>query len=140
MANALKKSKIERDRFAEDGVRLFNPSKDHGTVYADGFIEVKFIQEYEGEAVHYRGDGTPVGYVAGQPLPKGKNELLTENEALQAKVRDLESAQAKTNALLERLMAKLDEKPAAATPAATPKGEESAKQAGGSARGASQPK
>lgn len=136
MANALKKPKIERDRFAEDGVRLFNPSKDHGTVYADGFIEVKFIQEYEGEALHYRGDGTPVGYSPGKPLPKGKNELLTENEQLQAKVKDLESAQDKTNELLARLMAKLEEKD---VPAPS-EGTKEPQKAGGSARGASQPK
>jgi hypothetical protein len=141
MANALKKTKIQRDLFTADGVRLFNPTKEHGTVYADGFIEVKFIQEYEGREIHYRGDGTPVGYKQGAPLPKHVDELLTENDQLQAKVRDLESAQARTNALLEQLMAKLNgaeaPKPAAA---ATPKAEETAKPAGGSARGASQPK
>lgn len=110
MANALKKTKIDRDRFTDDGVRLFNPTKEHGTVYSDGFIEVKFIQEYEGRGIHYRGDGTPVGYKAGAPLPKHADELLTENEQLQNKVKDLESAQARTNELLARLMAKLEER------------------------------
>ena len=138
MATALKKTKIQRDLFTTDGVRLFNPTKEHGTVYADGFIEVKFIQEYEGREIHYRGDGTPVGYKQGSPLPKHVDELLTENEQLQAKVRDLESAQARTNALLEQLMAKIEgtHKPAVPT-----KSEEGAKAAGSSAvRGASQPK
>jgi hypothetical protein len=145
MANALKKIKIERDRFTEDGVRMFNPSKEHGTVYADGFIEVKYIQEYEGREIHYRGDGTPVGYKMGTPLPKHADELLTENEQLQNKVKDLESAQARTNELLARLMAKLEEgkgEPGAATDTGSepPKATGSAKAAGGSARGASQPK
>jgi len=98
-----------------------------------------FIQlRQKGREIHYRGDGTPVGYKQGSPLPKHVDELLTENEQLQAKVRDLESAQARTNALLEQLMAKIEgtHKPAVPT-----KSEEGAKAAGSSAvRGASQPK
>lgn len=118
MPQAAKKTKIERDRFTADGVRLFNATREHGTVYSDGFIAVKYIQEYEGREVHYQGDGTPVGYKMGEPLPKHADELLTENEQLQAKVKDLEAAQSRTNELLARLMAKLEEKdPKPATPA-----------------------
>ncbi len=100
-----KKAKIERDQFTEDGVRLFNASKPHGVVYSDGYLEVKYIQEYDGEEVHYRGDGAPCGYAKGKPLRKSAPELLTENELLHGKVRDLEAAQQRTLELLERLMA-----------------------------------
>lgn len=108
MAAAAKKDKIERDRFTDDGVRLFNPSKPHGVIYCDGFMEAKYIQEYEGQAVQYKGDGAPVGYQKGVPMPKGASELLTENEALQARIKDLETAQATTNALLQKLTAQFD--------------------------------
>jgi hypothetical protein len=113
MAQAAKKPKIERDRFTDDGVRLFNATKEHGVVYCDGFMEVKYIQEYEGHEVHYRGDGAPVGYEYGVPLPKRADELLDENQQLQARIRDLEESQKKTNELLARLSAQLDAKPAA---------------------------
>lgn len=112
MATAQKKVKIERDRFTDDGVRLFNPTKPHGVVYSDGFIEVKFIQEYEGHEVHYKGDGAPVGYQHGVPMPPSADELIEENSVLNARIRDLEDSQKKTNELLERLMAKLGEKEA----------------------------
>jgi hypothetical protein len=116
--SAVKKIKIERDRFTDDGVRLFNPTKPHGVVYADGFIEVKFIQEYEGREVHYKGDHAPVGYKHGVPLPKHADELLEENVILQNRIKDLEDSQKRTNELLERLMAQLEKK--AETPAPTP--------------------
>lgn len=111
MAATAKKPKIERDRFTEDGVRLFNASKEHGVVYCDGFLEVKYIQEYEGHEVHYKGDGAPVGYQKGVPMPKHADELLSENEQLHARIRDLEDSQRKTNELLARLSAQLDAKP-----------------------------
>lgn len=138
---AQKKVKIERDRFTEDGVRLFNATKEHGVIYCDGFMEAKYVQEFEGEAVMYRGDGAPVGYEKGVPMPKKADELLSENEALQARIKDLESAQAKTNELLARLSAQLDAKEAPAPaktltpapPAASPRAE-------APARGGSQPK
>lgn len=110
MAQALKKTKIEKDRFTPDGVRLFNATKEHGVVYADGFTEVKYIQMYEERELHYRGDGTPVGYRAGEPLPKHQDELLDENEKLQARIRDLEDSQKKTNDLMTRLLAQLESK------------------------------
>lgn len=110
MAQAQKKTKIERDRFTNDGVRMFNATKEHGVVYCDGFMEVKYIQEYEGHEIHYRGDGAPVGYEFGVPLPKRADELLDENQQLQARIRDLEDSQKKTNELLARLSAQLDAK------------------------------
>lgn len=113
---ALKKPKIERDRFTEDGVRLFNITKEHGVIYADGFIEAKYLQEYEGEAILYRGDGAPIGYEHGVPMPKKAEELLTENEALQARIKDLEDSQRRTNELLEKLTRGMSEKPATAAP------------------------
>jgi hypothetical protein len=122
MAATAKKPKIERDRFTADGVRLFNISKEHGVVYCDGFMEVKYIQEYEGREIHYKGDGTPVGYVSGQPLPKFIDEVEQENLELKQRIKDLEDSQKKTNELLARLSAQLEAKPpvSAAAPA-TPK-------------------
>jgi hypothetical protein len=117
MASAVKKIKIERDRFTDDGVRLFNASKPHGVVYADGYFETKYIQEYEGREVHYKGDGAPVGYQHGVPMPPSQDELLEENTALNARIRDLEDSQKRTNELLERLMAQLEKK--GETPAVT---------------------
>lgn len=110
MAAPAKKPKIERDRLTEDGVRLFNASKEHGVVYCDGYMEVKYIQEYEGHEVHYRGDGAPVGYQFGVPLPKRADELLDENQQLQARIRDLEDSQRRTNELLAKLSAQLEAK------------------------------
>lgn len=114
---ALKKPKIERDRFTEDGVRMFNATKEHGVVYCDGFMEVKYIQSYEGHEIHYRGDGAPVGYQLGVPLPKHADELLDENAQLQARIKDLEDSQRKTNELLAKLSAQLGDK---ASPPAQP--------------------
>lgn len=136
LQTAQKKPKIERDRFTEDGVRLFNQSKEHGVIYCDGFMEAKYVQEFEGEAVMYRGDGAPVGYEKGVPMPKKADELLTENEALQARIRDLEDSQKRTNELLAKLSLQLEAKEppkTPATPAAPPKAE-------APARGGSQPK
>lgn len=125
MAAALKVKKIERDRFTDDGVRLFNASKPHGVVYADGYFETKYIQEYEGREVHYKGDGAPVGYQHGVPMPPSADELIEENTVLNARIRDLEDSQKRTNELLERLMKQLEGKaagealPQGAKPAAT---------------------
>jgi hypothetical protein len=147
MVQAQKKPKVEKDKFAADGVRMFNPSKEHGVVYCDGYIEVKYIQEYEGREVHYRGDYLPVGYKEGEPLPKHAEELLDENTKLQARIAELESAQAKTNALLERLLAQSTG--AAAPPAQVDRAAEEAKTTGqldtkspteSQARGAAKPK
>jgi hypothetical protein len=96
-------------------VRLSNISKEHGVVYCDGFMEVKYIQEYEGHEIHYRGDGTPVGYKLGEPLPKFIDEVEQENLELKQRIKDLEDSQKKTNELLERLSAQL----AAQAPAVT---------------------
>src|SRR6266436_269241 len=99
MAQAAKKPKVERDSFTPDGVRLFNPSLEHGVVYADGFIETKFIQEYQGREVHYRGDHTPVGYVEGEPMPPPVDEVQAENKALKDRIASLEAAIARIEAL-----------------------------------------
>lgn len=105
MAQALKKPRIDRDQFTADGVRLFNPSKEHGVVYADGFVEVKYIQSYEGREVHYRGDGTPVGYTPGQPLPAPVDVVEEENKALKSRIAELEASQKRTLEILARLEA-----------------------------------
>lgn len=143
MASALKKQKIERDRFTEDGVRLFNATKEHGVIYCDGFMEAKYVQEFEGEVVMYKGDGAPVGYQKGVPMPRKADELLTENEALQARIRDLEDSQKRTNELLAKLSQQLERKDEPAAPAAPPKVSApgpAAKATEATARGAAQPK
>src|SRR5277367_1793418 len=105
MPQAQKKPRIERDQFTDDGVRMFNPSKEHGTVYADGSMETKFIQEYDGREVHYRGDGTPVGYTPGQPLPQPVDVVEEENKALKSRIAELEASQKRTLEILARLEA-----------------------------------
>lgn len=89
MAMAQKKPKVEKDRFSPDGVRLFNPTLPHGTVYSDGFIEAKFIQEYEGEELQYRGDGLPVG--SSRARVSNADEALAENEMLRQRLAELEA-------------------------------------------------
>jgi hypothetical protein len=56
-------SKIKPDEYAADGTRLFNPTKPHGTIYADGFQEGKWVQDN----VVYRADRLPVGYSPKHP-------------------------------------------------------------------------
>src|SRR5260221_941658 len=147
MAAAAKKLKIERDRFTDDGVRLFNPSKPHGVVYADGYFETKYIQEYEGREVHYKGDHAPIGYQFGVPMPPSADELIEENSALNARIRDLEDSNKGTQDLLERLMKQLEGKaaPAAEAPGAPestykPELGATAKATEAPARGAQKPK
>lgn len=107
MAQAQAKAKIEKDRFGADGVRLFNPSKPHGVVYSDGYIETKFIQEHEGREVHYRGDGLPVGHTPGKPLPLPVDVIEAENETLKRQVAELTAANAQTQELLRQIQAQL---------------------------------
>lgn len=63
--------KVEQDRYTEDGVRMFNPTKPHGTIYADGFHEGRYTQA----GVNYRADGLPVGYT-----PKAGDDVQTQAE------------------------------------------------------------
>jgi hypothetical protein len=130
ISTAQKKPKVEKDQFTEEGVRWFNASKPHGTIYADGYSEAKFLQEYQGEAILYRGDGSPVGYEKGKPMPKAREELLDENAQLQNRIRDLEESQKTTNALLARLSAQLDAKEGKPAPVAEAPKREAAANAG----------
>jgi hypothetical protein len=114
MALAQTKSKIDKDRFSPDGVRLFNPSKPHGVVYADGYSETKYLQEHEGRDVQYRGDGFPVGYEPGKPLPQPVDVVEAENVALKQQVAALTASNAQTQDLLKQIQAQLAAKPAAA--------------------------
>ena len=54
----MKNIDVQADEFTEDGIRLFNPTKPHGTVYVDGFSEISWVQNN----VNYRADRRPVGY------------------------------------------------------------------------------
>ena len=64
----------------------------------------RLLQEYQGREVHYRGDGYPVGYVEGQPLPPPPEEVSAENLALKARIAELEASAKRTNEMLERLL------------------------------------
>jgi len=50
---------MQNDEFLADGPKLFNPTRPHGTIYGEGGIEGRFVQD----GLVYRGDGRPVGYV-----------------------------------------------------------------------------
>lgn len=54
--------KVKPDEYHEDGTRLFNPTKPHGTVYGDGYNEARWIQDN----VAYRGDRLPVGHMVAE--------------------------------------------------------------------------
>jgi hypothetical protein len=54
------------DEYLADGTRLFNPNRPHGTVYADGSSETRWVQD----GVEFRGDRKPVGYVEPVEAPK----------------------------------------------------------------------
>lgn len=58
--------KSKNDEYLADGTRLFNPNRPHGTVYADGSSETRWVQD----GVEYRGDRKPVGYVEQAEAPK----------------------------------------------------------------------
>ena len=60
-------SKIKADEFHEDGTRLFNPTKAHGTIYSDGNIEGRWVQD----GVVYRADRLPLNHA-------GTTELTVE--------------------------------------------------------------
>jgi len=58
-------TKVLPDEFAPDGVtRLFNQTRPHGVVFADGFSDARYVQD----GIQYRADGYPVGYVADPTL------------------------------------------------------------------------
>lgn len=114
MAQAQLKPRVEKDRFTADGVRMFNVTKEHGTVYYDaayGDCPTRFVQLYEGRETSYAADGTPVGYTPGKPLPQPVDVVEAENEALRKRIRDLEESSAKTNVMLEKLLAASEKQP-----------------------------
>ena len=63
---------IAKDEYLADGTRLFNPNRPHGTVYADGSSETRWVQD----GTEFRGDRKPVGYVERETVdlktPKSK--------------------------------------------------------------------
>lgn len=95
IAQAQKKVVVQPDRVV-NGVRHFNPTKPHGTVYADGFYEAKHVQEYEGKEVYYRGDGTPIGGTPEDPTPE--TDLARENADLRRRVAELEAGKREAKA------------------------------------------
>ena len=55
-------SNVKPDEFHEDGTRLFNPSRPHGTIYGDATMAARWQQD----GVMYRGDRLPVDHVAAE--------------------------------------------------------------------------
>lgn len=90
MAQALKRKPLENPDTIINGVRQFNPSKPHGTVYADGFCETRYVQEFNGQEVSYRGDGTPIGTGPIEVIPAA--DLARENAELKERLAVLEAS------------------------------------------------
>lgn len=58
--------KAKPDEFHEDGTRLFNPTRPHGTVYGGIEGDARWVQD----GITYRSDRLPVGH--GAPSKKTK--------------------------------------------------------------------
>jgi len=107
--------KVTKDEFTEDGKRLFNFTKPHALIYADGHSEAKYLQDGQ----YYRGDRTPIeGMVqkANDPPKLRVIETTPEEVAvakrvdkLEAKVDDMQNGIAQILAILAK---PVDEKPA----------------------------
>lgn len=81
---------IQKDEYTPDGKRLFNPTRPHGVIYADGFSESKFVQDGQ----HYRGDRTPIDGLKERPNDPPKVKVIeksTEEVALAKRVDNLEN-------------------------------------------------
>jgi hypothetical protein len=110
------KGSIQPDEFCDDGeTRKLNKSRPYGTVYADGYEECKFVQD----GIPYRGDGTPVGYIAAEKRGKPVvippvEEVLADNERL---MRQVNAQQGQIADLLKRLEALEGQRSATASPA-----------------------
>jgi hypothetical protein len=99
--------KILKDEYSEDGkTRLFNPSKPHGLIYADGHSEAKYLQEGQ----YYRGDRTPIAGMTQRPNDPPKLAVVETTpeevavarrvDKLEAKVDDLSNGVAQILAIL----------------------------------------
>lgn len=53
------------DEFHEDGTRLFNPRKPHGTVFGANTQDARWIQD----GIEYRADRLPVGHKVAEKPP-----------------------------------------------------------------------
>lgn len=75
--------KILKDEYTPAGEKMFNPTKPHGTVYADGFVESKFVQDGQ----HFRGDRTPIEGAKERPNDPPKVAVVesTKEEVVLAK-------------------------------------------------------
>lgn len=107
--------KVTKDEFNEAGVRLFNFSKPHALIYADGHTEAKYLQDGQ----YYRGDRTPIEGMVQKPNdpPKLRAIEVTPEEVAVSKrmdrvetdVKELKEGVAQILALLTK---PADEKPA----------------------------
>lgn len=98
--------KVTKDEFTEGGTRLFNFTKPHALIYADGHSEAKYLQDGQ----YYRGDRTPIEGMtqkANDPPKLRVIETTPEEvavakrvDALDAKVNDLQTGIAQILALL----------------------------------------
>lgn len=109
--------KITKDEYTDAGVRLFNFSKPHALIYADGHSEAKYLQDGQ----YYRGDRTPIEGMVQKPNdpPNIRAVETTPEEVavskrvdkLEAKVDDLQNGIAQ---ILSILAKPAEEKPAKA--------------------------
>lgn len=109
--------KITKDEFTEDGRRLFNFSKPHALIYADGHSEAKYLQDGQ----YYRGDRTAIEGMIQKPNDPPKLRVIETTpeevavskrvDGLEAQVKDLKSGVEQILALLTK---KDEEKPAKA--------------------------
>ena len=107
--------KVTKDEFTEDGKRLFNFTKPHALIYADGHSEAKYLQDGQ----YYRGDRTPIEGMVQKPNDPPKLRVIETTpeevavakrvDKLEAKVDDMQNGIAQILAILAK---PADEKPA----------------------------
>lgn len=100
--------KVTKDEFTKDGKRLFNFTKPHALIYADGHSEAKYLQDGQ----YYRGDRTPIDGMVQKPNdpPKLRAIETTPEEVavtkrvdrIEADVKDLKDGVAQILALLSK--------------------------------------
>lgn len=111
-------AKVLKDEYSEDGkTRLFNPSKPHAVIYADGHSEAKWLQDGQ----YYRGDRTPIEGMVQRPNDPPKLrvvETTPEEIAVAKRVDKLEGSVADLKQGVAQILALLakpaEEKPAKA--------------------------
>jgi hypothetical protein len=108
--------KVTKDEYTDTGIRLFNFTKPHALIYADGHSEAKYLQDGQ----YYRGDRTPIEGMIQRPNDPPKLrvvETTPEEVAVAKRVDGLEAQVKDLKAGVEQILALLtkpEEKPAKA--------------------------